>query len=465
MAGSCIVIGGGLAGIAAALRLAEAHWRVTLVETRQRLGGRATSFTDPTTGATLDNCQHVLLGCCTSLLDLYCRLGVSDSIAWHHRLYFQDARGTLDVLEADDLPAPLHLSSAFLRFKQLSVGDKLAIGRATAAMLQMGLTGRKQWHRASFADWLAQQRQPASAVRKYWQNIAVGALNETPERMAADYALQVFQEGFLASERASAMGLSAVPLVRLYDAAVPVLEQAGGQVLLSRSAERLLFDGAQITGLQLADGEILTADAYVSAVPFDRLAKLCPPQLCAADARLQKLDELTVSPIIGIHVCFAAAQVMDLPHLVLTESNVHWIFNKGMDDAGGQHLHGVISAAHELVDQPTQHIGELVVDAMRQALPKARRAPVRHVRVVKEKRATFSIRPGSDALRPDAAGAVKNLLLAGDWCNSGWPATMEGAVRSGYRAAGALLHPDQPTTCALPPELPPSELFQLLAGS
>jgi len=459
-----IVIGGGLAGIAAAVKLAQAGVRVTLVETRKRLGGRATSFVDPATGQVLDNCQHVLLRCCTNLIDLYKRLGVADKITWHKTLYFMDAKGTMDMLEPDDLPAPLHLTGAFLKFKQLSWLEKFAISKAMASLMRLGAQGRKAWHNRSFADWLRHHNQPPGAVRKYWENIAVSALNEHIDRMAADYAIQVFQEGFCASEDASAMGLPNVPLVQLYDAAQKVIEDAGGKVVLGGGAEALNYDGKRITSLQLSGARWLEADHFISAVPFDRLAKLCDPRTVAADKRLQGLNHIRVSPIIGIHVWFKD-EVMDLPHLVLTESPLHWIFNKGIDARqGGQHLHGVISAAHDLIDAPAAEIEALVIREIQKAIPKAQPSGVRYAKAIKEKRATFAITPGIDALRPTATGDIENLILAGDWCQSGWPATMEGATRSGYIAAGCLLNEKTNPESALVANMPNSPLYDVISS-
>jgi zeta-carotene desaturase len=496
-----------VAGIAAAVRLAGQGIKVTLVETRQRLGGRATSFVDPTTGRLLDNCQHVLLGCCTNLVDLYQRLGVADRIEWHRKLYFATPVGpglpgqldpsspalptspqrlaeegcpcpaeriVVDTLEGDDLPAPLHMARALLAFRGLTLTEKLAIARAMLAIIRLGPIGRAALHGTTFAHWLAAQRQSGGVIEKFWAPIVVGAVNEWPQRMAADMALQVFQEGMLAHEDAYAMGLSHVPLVQLYDAAERVIAGAGGQVLLSTSAQGFVYDARaqRIAALEIAGNAPLAAEAFVSSVPFDRLAKLCTPSMVTDDRRLGGLDQLEVSPIIGIHLWFAGPSagdmVMDLPHLVLTGSPIHWIFNKSVDvEVGGQHLHAVVSAAHDLVDVPADDIIALGVREVRRFLPKAGGARLLHARVIKEKRATFSACPGVARLRPrarrGAAGGIGNLYLAGDWCATGWPATMEGATRSGYLAAGALLEDlGRPLDQVLAPDLPASPLYRFL---
>lgn len=464
-------MGGGLAGIAAAVRLADHGAAVTLVETRKRLGGRATSFSDPTTGQVLDNCQHVLMGCCTNLIDLYRRLGVECHIRWHRRLYFTDGRGVIDTLEADDLPAPLHMTRSLMAFKSFSLAEKLAISRGMLAILRLGRAGREELHDATFEHWLTQQQQPASVIRKFWSVIVTSALNEQPRRVDAAYAIHVFQEGFLANENAYVMGLPTVPLVRLYDTAQRIITGVGGSVMLSFGADSFICGGdGCVTSIRLSDGRELAADAFVSAVPFDRLDKLCTPAMRHADPRLQRLGKITTSPIIGIHLWFDMPDgrpVMELPHLILTESPLHWIFNKGRDaQLGGQHLHGVISAGYEWVGLSADRIIDMAVAEVRKALsasPAAEGARLLHGRVVKEKRATFSAAPGIEALRPSPQGPIRNFYLAGDWCCTGWPATMEGAVRSGYRAAAAVLQDLQLSSQPLAPDLPSHQFYRFLS--
>jgi len=471
---SIVVVGGGLAGIAAAMRLAGHGVKVTLVEASNRLGGRATSFVDRASGQVLDNCQHVLMGCCTNLIDLYQRLGVADQIHWHHRLYFANHDGQVDELETDDLPAPMHMTRSLMGFKGFSLGEKIAIARGMLAIIRLGVKGRQGLAGVSFGRWLKDHGQPDGAVRKFWSVIVTSALNELPDRVDASYAVQVFQDGFLANERAYVMGLSAVPLVELYAAAQQAIQQASGHVLLSSRAQAFEYENGQVTAVRLTDGQRLTGDTFINGLPFDRLAKLCDPQMVEDDTRLKGLARFGVSPIIGIHMWFDAAQgsngqpVMQLPHLILTQGHLQWLFNKGYDkQVGGQHLHGVISAAHDLVDHPAQQIIEIAVEETRRVLTGvagSADAALVHARVIKEKRATFSAQPGIDAIRPTARGAISNLYLAGDWCQTRWPATMEGAVRSGYLAATAALEDRQLGPDGLVADLSPGRLYQLISG-
>lgn len=444
------VVGGGLAGIAASLRLAEAGVRVTLIESKRKLGGRATSFVDPRSGRTLDNCQHVVMGCCTNLLDLFDRLGVLDSIDWQRSTWWANPPGAPVELRPSFLPAPLHLALSFRKFRVLDPTERRAVNRAMLRLIRLGRAGREKWRGRTFGEFLASESQPPRAVERFWIPIVVSACNLAVGEVDARAAMQVFQEGFLGASFASAIGLSQVPLVDLYDPAEERLRAAGGELQLGVSATALSFEKDRLVGVVTDEG-MIRANAVVAAVPWDRLSKLCSESLKSADRRLQRLDALRPSPILGVHLFFDRP-VMSTPNLVLPGRAVHWLFNKGRDETGRQHVHAVISAADAWMPLDETEIGRRVMDDVRWALGSAGRAstsalvpdPV-EVRSVKEKRATFALDPSSDSLRPGAApdlvglgGGCRNLYLAGDWCRSGWPATMEGAVRSGYMAAQAI---------------------------
>jgi zeta-carotene desaturase len=457
------ILGGGLAGMSAAVKLAQAGVKVTLVETSRRLGGRATSHVDPTSGQRVDNCQHVLLGCCTNLLDFYKRLGVDSMINWAGDLHFFDKLGHHDVLKSSPLAAPLHLSAAMWRFRTLSFGEKLAISRAMVAMMRLPRSRRHETESMTFEQWLKQHGQPQGAIDKFWAVVVVSALNQMPHRASAAPAIQVFQEGFLAHRDAYRMGTAAVPLGRLYDGAAKVIEDAGGEVIFGGSVKSI--DGSPetgVSGVTLADGTAIVADTYISAMPFDRLEKTVDERLKAFDPRLQKLDAFRHSPILGIHLWFEKP-VIEWPHMIFVDSPLQWVFVKGLVPAGGeselvgtQYLHGVISAADEWVDKTAEEILAMSVSELAAYEPRVKTTKLSRGKVVKEKRATFSPEPGVEAARPGTTGAISNLLLAGDWTSTGWPATMEGAVRSGYKAAGAVLK-----EAGLVEDLPVARLYKL----
>ena len=464
---SAVVIGGGIAGLACALRLAESGVQVTVLETRRKLGGRATSFTDPRTGEVLDNCQHVLMGCCTNLLDFYERLSVTDAIEWHPRVYWANPPHAPDVMKPGLLPAPAHFTESFATMRMLSLSAKRSVARAMWSMLRMGATGRAQWEGRTFSEFLQETGQSADVVTRFWSPVVVSACNLDVDEVSAAAAMQVFQEGFLANRQAPLMGLSTVPLVRLYDPAEGAILAAGGQVRMGVSALSIAYDGKRVTGV-ITDEGAFDADVVIGAVPADRLAKMVSATMVAADQRLQHLDEVQSSPILGVHLRFPK-RVMDLPHLVLPGRATQWLFAKDVDDAaaefaGTQLIHAVISGARDWMDLSEQEIARRVLEDIRWALPAAQGVEPISVRSVKEKRATFAVVPGFEAIRPRAAadgfdrhGGIRNLYLAGDWTRTGWPATMEGAVRSGYLAAGAVLG-----TRLLVPDLEPARLSRML---
>lgn len=443
------IIGGGLAGIAAAVRLAKSDFRPILIETRKRLGGRATSLVDPRSGKIIDNCQHVLMGCCTNLIDLYDRLGVIDAIQWHKTLYWTrgGVGGEVDRMRAGYLPAPLHLSGSFRAMRIVSKADKRHIARAMWRMIRLGAHGRLTWSNRTFGEFLRQCGQPPELIRSFWNTIIVSACNLDVDRVAASSALHVFQEGFLANRWSYTMGLAAVPLADLYAPAIDFIFENGGDIQLGCSAKAIAFDGRRVSGVVTEDGVIESA-AVISAVPFDRLEKLVSDTMKRIDRRLQSLDQFEVSPILGVHLWFDQ-MIMDLPHLVLIDppQGVQWLFNKGMDAQGRQHIHAVISAADEWMGLAEDEIVARVVRDVHHALPQSIGLQPVEARSIKEKRATFAAIPGAEALRPTAGpgyvgaqgGGIENLFLAGDWVDTGWPATMEGAVRSGYAAAAGVL--------------------------
>jgi zeta-carotene desaturase len=444
------IIGGGLAGLASAVRLVEADVTPIVLETRGKLGGRATSFVDPRSGRVLDNCQHVLMGCCTNLIDFYDRIGVIDRIRWHDTLYFTDGVHGIDRFRRGILPAPFHFTGSFRRMKIYSWKQKRAIARCMWRMIRLGEKGRYEWNGRTFGEFLVSCNQSEDVVRTFWQPIVVSACNMDVNRVGAGYALHVFQQGFLGNKWSYTMGLPSVPLWELYDPAERFIETRGGEVHVGVSVRAIAYHGSRVTGVVTGD-DLIEASAVISTVPPDRLDKLVTGALRAADPRLLRLNEITYSPILGVHLFFDQP-VMDVPHLVLAGLATQWLFNKGVDERNYHHVHAVISAADDWMELAEDEIVERVLADIHRALPSTVGLKPVECRSVKEKRATFAAVPGLEFARPSAArgplgtivggdksgGGVENLYLAGDWCDTGWPATMEGAVRSGYAAAKAI---------------------------
>lgn len=420
------VVGGGLAGIAAAARLADAGLAVTLIERRKLLGGRATSFEDQTTGQLLDNCQHVLLGCCSELIGLYRRLGVDDAIGWFDRITFADASGRRSSLQAGPLPAPLHLAGSMLRFELLTLDEKLEIARLMPIIRLIGEAGAIQADRQTFADWLADHHQSPSTIARFWNVIITSALNADARSVGVRYGLQVFREGVLGSRNAYVMGVPRVPLAALYERAV------ADRVLTATRVTGIAGHGKQWS-VQIANGPPVVADAVIVATAPDAACRLLDP-FPAMRRIVDRLGRFTYRTILGIHLFFDRPVMAD-PHLALIGTELDWLFRK---DEEGRHLHGVISAATRQSDEPVATLERRLVSEICRLLPGARDARLLSARIIREKRATWSPIPGIDRLRPPQRTPLPGFYLAGDYTQTGWPATMEGAVRSGHLAAEQL---------------------------
>ncbi len=435
-----IVIGGGLAGLSSAVALAEAGFRLSLLESRPRLGGRATSYTLPT-GEHVDNCQHVTMACCTNLEDFYRRVGAAGKIRYYDRVVFLDRLGRRGVLRRSFLPPPLHLAASFLTLPFLDWKDKLGIGRAMWRIARDAGNSPNGGDTTMLA-WLQAHGQTPAAIERVWRTVLVSALDEELDRAAARYGIDVFWKAFLKNRRGFEIGIPTVPLAELYDGCRQEIERRGGTVRTRAAVRGLRLAGGRIAGAVLDDGSEVAADVYISALPHDALLAILPPELVAAEPVFAGLRNLRTSPITGVHL-WLDREVTVEPFLALLDRTTQWVFNKtrlyGQTAEKGQYLQLVISASYHMVERGRQEIIDQCWAELREALPAARQAELVRATVVKEVAATFSPAPGSDRWRPDPESPVPNLFLAGDWTNTGWPSTMEGAVRSGYRAAEAVL--------------------------
>ncbi len=466
-----IVIGGGLAGLAAGVALAEAGWRVRLFEQRPFLGGRATSYVLPN-GEHVDNCQHVTFGCCTNLEDFYRRVGVLDKIRFFDRLVLRDPQGRQGSLQADIFPAPLHMIGSFLTFAPFSARDKISIGRAMFTIYRAHgrfpeLEGNAP---LSMLEWLKRQKQTPRAIERFWRAVLVSALSEELDRIDAKYGIDVFWKSVLMNRTGYRMGVPCVELGVLYEACKGSIEKAGGEVNLRRPLRGLRFAGDTLAAAVFDEGKEETADAFVIALPHGSVDELLPEAIKTADPSLSNLGKIKDAPITGVHFWFDR-EVMKEPFLTMLDTTTQWIFNKtalygGKNGDGkekGQYLQLVISASYDLLQKPRQEIIDLCLAEVRQALPAAREASLLKATVIKEAAATFSPQPGVDRWRPKQQTSVKGMFLAGDWTDTGWPATMEGAVRSGYLAAEAVLRVAGKPKTILQPDLRPDGLVGLFA--
>lgn len=454
------IVGGGLAGLAAGCALADAGLRVTVFERRPYVGGRASSYEHPGTGEVVDNCQHVLLGCCTNLLDFYRRLGVSDKIRWFDELTFIEPGGRTSRMSPSWLPAPMHNMPTFFGAKMLSAGDKLAIAKAMAKISR----GLPEDSAGDFLSWLKSNHQTERAIERFWKTVLVSALNEDLDRISVRYAAQVFRESFMKSAEAGKMGLPSIPLSDLYGFATEYIRARGGQVLL-RSAVTAIGPKQSSVGVFCSSGE-QQFDFALLAAPFQTAASLLPSDALAEPLK-QQLAHFDSSPITGIHLWFDR-EITPLPHAVLLDRTIQWMFHKSKfhdkraSDHQGSYMELVVSASKSLVPKSREDILELATRELAEFFPAAKEARVVKAAVIKEIYATYSIVPGLDQYRPAAKSAWPRIFLAGDWTATGWPATMEGAVRSGYLAAEAITESRGSRQRFLVPDLQATGLMRLL---
>jgi squalene-associated FAD-dependent desaturase len=465
------VIGGGLAGLSAGITLAESGWRVRLFEQRPYLGGRATSYVLPD-GEHVDNCQHVTFGCCTNLEDFYRRVGVLDRIKFFDTLYLRDLQGRQGKLHAGMLPAPLHLTGSFLTFSPLSLKDKVGVARAMLAILRS--KGEPPASNGSgemtMLQWLRKQGQTQKAIDRFWNAVLVSALSDDLDRIDVRYGMQVFWKSVLSNRKGYLMGVPMVELGTLYEFCREAIERKGGEVTFRSPVRELRFEENQLKSTVFDGGREERADAFVLALPHKTLDELLPEVVKSANPELAQLAKIKDAPITGVHLWFDR-EVMREPFVTLLDTTTQWIFNKTAlygrknvtESDKGQYLQLVISASYSLLQKPRQEIVDLCVEEVRQALPATREAKILKATVIKEAAATFSPQPGVDRWRPMQETPVQGMFLAGDWTKTGWPATMEGAVRSGYLAAEAVLRKAGTPQIFLKPDLPEDRLVGLLS--
>ena len=467
---SVVVVGGGLSGLSAACALADAGWQVRLLEKRRYLGGRASSYEHPGTGEVIDNCQHVLLGNCVNLVDFYRRLGVNDAIRWFDRLTFVEPGGRRSILEPGFLPAPFHAMPTFLRASAFSWADKLAIGRGLSAFI----TGIPQDSEENFAQWLARHGQTRGAIDRFWKPVLVSALNEDPDCMSVRYAGQVIRQSLLLSPQAGRMGIPSIPLSELYSRAIDYIESRGGHVNLSTAPESVAWSEETQQWTVAARGQNFTSDAMILALAFEGLKNLIPAMPQTLEAERLAAEKLAIdlgrfghSPITGIHLWFDR-EITDLEHAILLDATIQWMFHKSRlqperrRGEPGSYVELVVSASKSMVEMSRQEIIDLALRELAEFFPLVTRAKLLKAAVVKEVRATYSIRPQLDRIRPTSVSPWSRVFLAGDWIATGWPATMEGAVRSGYLAAEAFSRAAGKPARFVQPDLAATGLMRLL---
>jgi squalene-associated FAD-dependent desaturase len=475
------VIGGGLAGLAAAVAAAEHGLEVELFEARRRLGGRAGSFVDPQSGQLVDHCQHVAMGCCTNWLDFCRRTGIDDCFERHRRLWFIGPDGRTYTFGSAPLPAPFHLLPSLLRLGYLSLKERLGIVRAMAALLRNDGGARFQradnrtarWKRApqqeeieeTIGAWLRRHGQSERAIAWFWSVVLVSALSESLDRASLSAARKVFRDGFLTHRRAYELYLPRVSLGEIYDRRLAAwLAAHGVAVHLGARVQTLEADSHRASALVPADGSRREFDFFVVAVPWRDVRGLFPAAVLDAMPELEGVDAIPAAPIAALHLWFDRP-LMALPHAVLVGRLGQWIFSHpgsvgrtegsearrdGKDSPAGvaplrppyalhEHYYQVvISAAHDIRPSARDEVLAQVLSELEAIWPAACDARLLRWRMVVQPNAVFSVQPGIDQRRPRQSTSLSNVMLAGDWTRTGWPATMEGAIRSGYLAVAGI---------------------------
>ncbi|MBD3676193.1 MAG: FAD-dependent oxidoreductase [Planctomycetaceae bacterium] len=482
------VIGGGLAGLAAGCALADRGYRVTILESRPRLGGRASSFEDRESGELIDNCQHVAMGCCTNYLH-FCRvLGIDGFLERQRELHFVDRSGTISRFRPSRwLPSPLHLAGPLVSLKYLTFQDKKSISEAMRRLVALSRTTREHvvsekflqefditeedldakratWNdRLTFQEFLESCGQSEHVIRTFWHVVLVSALSESLDNISFKQGAQVFIDGFLRNRHGWEVHIPTVPLEEFYGESLERwFSDRGGIIQTNAGVESLaLSERGKIRSIQLRDGREIEADHVIVSVPWHRVLDLLPSEL---QLKYQPLSEIPAAPISSVHL-WLDREITDLPHAVFVDHLSQWMFNRTRLD---QHLKNkksfyyqiVISASGNLKTMTQQEIIERVLGDLRSVFPAVAEAELLNSRVVTEHKAVFSPRPGIESARPSQSTPIENLHLAGDWTETGWPATMEGAVRSGYLAAESVLKQEGVDETVLQPDLVTGKLVR-----
>ena len=442
-----IVIGAGAAGLAAAAALAGASKRVMVLERKPYVGGRAYSYEHPALGEVVDS-QHVLLGCCTNLIELCQQAGASDKIRWYDEQTFLEPNGRVSTIKTSDLPAPLHYAPSFLGMTMLGWKDKLSIARGLTEFLR----GYPAQDNESVEAWLKRTGQTQLSIRHFWNPILMATLNDGATHCSTKYAGKVFHELFVKSSTGGRLGIPTVPLSKFYLAAAQLVESLGGTVRLRTSVESAVqqADGRWQVG---AADAAYTADNVILALPFEQTQKLLPSVLLHGDvagfsgdhvrSELElKMARMIHSPFTSILLWYDR-QISDLDHAWLLDSTIEWFFHKSRirryAPEHGSYVEVVIAGSKAQLSMSREQILSSALRELATFFPETRRAKLIKSGILKEARATFSVTPGLDRFRPSQATGLSGFYLAGDWTATGWPSTMEGAIRSGRLAAGALM--------------------------
>jgi zeta-carotene desaturase len=443
-----VVIGAGCAGLAAAVQLSNAGAKVVVVEQAPRLGGRATTFVDRESGERLDNGQHALFGCYRATYELLRQIGTADLAPLQSSLALTIAggpQGRGHVLSCPDLPSPWHLLFGLLMWDAVPVRDRLSVRHLSHVLTSArrdgaAATALRVDRSLTVAQWLQQQHQTTEMRRWLWDPLVFAALNQSPDEAAARPFVRVLAEMFGPRPEDSAVGLPRVPLDELIALpAVRFIESRGGSVLMKRPA-KIAMNGERIAHVAVGDVHVRAA-SVISAVPWHAFPALweetCPPPLADIAAHASAMKS---APIVTVSLWFDRdVMPRDTPFVGLSDGTMHWFFGRAALVGSGTHVSAVASGAVDILRLENDEVIARAESDARRALPGTRGARLTRALVVREPRATFSLAPDAPP-RPTTVTPLAGFFLAGDWTDTGLPATIEGAVRSGNAAATAATH-------------------------
>ena len=441
-----IVVGAGAAGLSAAAALAGAGKSVTVLERKPYVGGRACSYEHPALGEVVDS-QHVLLGCCTNLIELCEQAGSADKIRWYDKQTFLEPNGRSSTIVASALPAPFHYAPSFLGMSTLGWKDKLGMARGLTEFFRSYPAEDSE----SVEQWLKRTRQTELSIRHFWNPILMATLNDRVAHCSTRYAGKVFHELFIKSSTGGRLGIPTVPLSEFYADAARLIETRGGTVQLRASVEAVTQEPDGHWRVSIADTDYV-ADSIVLALPFEQTQKLLPAVRLNerfAGLALNTREELELKMARQVHSPFTSIllwfdrEITDLDHAWLLDTTIEWFFHKSRirryAPEKGSYVEVVIAGSRAQLGMTREEILSSALNELQMFFPEVKRAKLIKSGVLKEARATFSVVPGLDRFRPGQATEWPGFYLAGDWTATEWPSTMEGAVRSGRLATGALM--------------------------
>jgi squalene-associated FAD-dependent desaturase len=438
-----LVVGGGAAGLAAALALAGAGAKVTLLERRPYVGGRACSYLHPALNEVVDS-QHVLLGCCTNLIAMCEESGLADKVRWYDEQTFLEPNGRRSRIATSGLPAPFHFAPSFLKAGMLDFKDKVGLARGLMEFFR----GYPAKDDESVAQWLKRTGQTERSARHFWSPIVMATLNDRVENCSTRYAGKVFHELFVKSSTGGRLGIPTVPLSDFYAGMARRLEELGGRVELRASVESLAQCGNGRWCVKTAAGEF-HADAVVMALPFEQTARLLPGMTLRDAGSAEAREEIEAKTRRFVHAPFTSIllwydrEISDMDHAWLLDTTIEWFFHKSRirryPAGSGSYVEVVIAGSRTQLELGREEILAGAIREVEMFFPEAKRAKLIKSGILKEARATFSVTTGLDEYRPVQESGLKGLYLAGDWTATEWPATMEGAARSGRLAAGVVM--------------------------